>query len=95
MYVRSTKMSFAKNLSKYKKANLGWRVTEAIAQYKKETGATNKELAELLNCNPGTVSKYLNGNQDMRLDSFMNVVWSLGLSVSELIKDTEWEGIKL
>lgn len=71
---------------------LGYRVGQAIKKYKKETGSTNQELAELFECNPQTVTKWCGTNNDMRLDSFLTVVRALELDIHELFKGTEWEG---
>jgi transcriptional regulator with XRE-family HTH domain len=72
---------------------LGYRVGQAIKRYRKENKVTNKELAEQFGCSSATVSKWCGMNNDMRLDSFLTVVYYLDLDVHELAKNTKWEGI--
>ena len=82
-------MASGKRMSKY----IGYKVGQEIREYKKKNNLTNKDLAEMFDCSPGTVAKWCGMNWDMRLDSFLTVVKTLELDIHLLVKGTQWEGV--
>lgn len=88
-----------KRIAKTKRHNqmnkyVGYRLGQALQKYRHEKKLSNEELAEAVGCHPQTLSKYCGDNNDMRLDSFLKVVKTCDLSISSLLKGTEFEGLQ-
>lgn len=58
-----------------------------LNRIRKERGMTQADLAELLGTTQGSISRLLNGGEDVTLSRLDRIAEKLGVSRSELIED--------
>ena len=65
--------------------NLG----DNIKKYREENKMTQRDIAEILKVEPGTVSKYESGMLEPNIDSIKKLAETFGVTIDELLKDDE------
>ena len=65
--------------------NLG----DNIKKYREENKMTQRDIAEILKVEPGTVSKYESGMIEPNIDSIKRLAKTFGVTIDELLKDDE------
>ena len=65
--------------------NLG----DNIKKYREENKMTQRDIAEILKVEPGTVSKYESGMIEPNIDSIKRLAKAFGVTIDELLKDDE------
>lgn len=65
--------------------NLG----EKIRRFREEQNMTQKDIAEILEVEPGTISKYETGMIEPNIESLKRLTETFNITVDELIKDEE------
>lgn len=65
--------------------NLG----EKIRRFREEQNMTQKDIAEILEVEPGTISKYETGMIEPNIESLKRLAKTFNITVDELIKDEE------
>ena len=65
--------------------NLG----EKIRRFREEQNMTQKDIAEILEVEPGTISKYETGMIEPNIESLKRLAETFNITVDELIKDEE------
>ena len=60
-----------------------------IKEYREKNNMTQKEIAEILGVEPGTISKYESGMIEPNIESLKRLADTFNITVDELIKDEE------
>ena len=60
-----------------------------IKEYREKNNMTQKEIAEILGVEPGTISKYESGMIEPNIESLKRLADTFNIAVDELIKDEE------
>lgn len=65
--------------------------SEKLKMLMKKAKISQKELAEKINITEPSMSNYINGNREPRIDVIVNMAHALNVTTDELINDTEVE----
>ena len=72
-----------------------------IKKYREQNKLTQKDIAEILKVEPGTISKYESGTIEPNIESIKKLAETFNITIDELLKDDEidiskigFEGIK-
>ena len=60
-----------------------------IKQYREENNMTQKDIAEILEVEPGTISKYESGMIEPNIESLKKLAETFHITIDELLKDDE------
>ncbi len=64
-------------------------IENKIKEYREKNNMTQKEIAEILGVEPGTISKYESGMIEPNIESLKKLAGTFNITVDELIKDEE------
>ena len=64
-------------------------IGERIKKYREEYQMTQKDIAEILEVEPGTISKYETGMIEPNIESIKRLADTFGITIDELLKDEE------
>lgn len=64
-------------------------IGERIKKYREENQMTQKDIAEILEVEPGTISKYETGMIEPNIESIKRLADTFGITIDELLKDEE------
>lgn len=65
------------------------KLGDNIKKYREENKMTQRDIAEILKVEPGTVSKYESGMIEPNIDSIKRLAKTFGVTIDELLKDDE------
>ena len=65
------------------------KLGDNIKKYREENKMTQRDIAEILKVEPGTVSKYESGMLEPNIDSIKKLAETFGVTIDELLKDDE------
>ena len=65
------------------------KLGDNIKKYREENKMTQRDIAEILKVEPGTVSKYESGMIEPNIDSIKRLAKTVGVTIDELLKDDE------
>ena len=65
------------------------KLGDNIQKYREENKMTQRDIAEILKVEPGTVSKYESGMLEPNIDSIKKLAETFGVTIDELLKDDE------